>query len=288
MISTYVLLALSICAVWLPSLQFRNGLNLPPWLVLFCFAIGSAYATGIIHVAALPSLALLLLFASLAARNRATRAQGFVFGTGTALLALALAMHRLPGFNNPVLLADIRFSPDAAPFTLYANFDKGAVGLVLLALLCRRAKSFTDFSYAMRAALPVMTATTVVVLLTSVGIGFVRAEFKLSSHILMFCAANLFFAVIAEEAFFRGFLQERLASIFSSIQLGKVLAIAVSALLFGAAHFAGGAKFAALATLAGVGNALAYARSRRIEGAIATHFVLNTVHFLGFTYPYLQ
>lgn len=288
MIFTYTLLALSICAVWLPSLQFGNGLNLFPWLALFCSAIVSAYAAGIIHAAALPSLVLLLLFAFLAARNRATRAQRFVFGTGTALLALALAMHRLPGFDNPVLLADIKLSADAAPFTLYANFDKGAAGLVLIALLCRRAKSVADFSYAMHSALPVILATTVVVLITAVGIGFVRVEFKLSSHILMFFAVNLFFSVIAEEAFFRGFLQERLANVFSSARLGNAFAVAASALLFGAAHFAGGTKFAVLAALAGLGNALAYARSRRIESAIATHFVLNAAHFLGFTYPYLQ
>jgi hypothetical protein len=56
----------------------------------------------------------------------------------TGVLALALAMHKLPGFNNPLLLDRVVLSDGAAPFTLYANFDKGAVGLVLLALLCRR------------------------------------------------------------------------------------------------------------------------------------------------------
>jgi membrane protease YdiL (CAAX protease family) len=41
------------------------------------------------------------------------------------------------------------------------------------------------------------------------------------------------------------------------------------------------------ATLAGLGYAAAYLRSGRIEGAILTHFALNAVHFVAFTYPAL-
>ena len=67
----------------------------------------------------------------------------------------------------------------------------------------------------------------------------------------------------------------------------RVLPIAASALLFGLAHAGGGVVGMAMATLVGLGCALAFAATRRIEAAVLTHFAVNAVHFLGFTYPYL-
>lgn len=63
------------------------------------------------------------------------------------------------------------------------------------------------------------------------------------------------------------------------------LPVGLSSLLFAAAHLGGGLLQAAIAGLAGLGYALVHARSRRIEAAILTHFAVNAVHFLGFTYP---
>jgi hypothetical protein len=62
--------------------------------------------------------------------------------------------------------------------------------------------------------------------------------------------------------------------------------IAVTSVLFGLVHFAGGPLLIGAATLAGVGYGIAYARTRRIEAAVLAHFSLNAIHFLGFTYPY--
>jgi membrane protease YdiL (CAAX protease family) len=61
----------------------------------------------------------------------------------------------------------------------------------------------------------------------------------------------------------------------------------VSTVLFGLAHARGGPGLVVLAALAGLGYAAAYLRSGRIEGAILTHFALNAVHFVAFTYPAL-
>lgn len=288
MIITYALLALSICAVWLPSIQLAGRFNLPLWLLLFLCAATSGLATGYLQPQAMISLGIFLLFAYLAVREQASRAQRVAFGTLTALIALALAMHSFPGFNRPVLLAGVKLSPDAAPFTLYANFDKGAVGLVLLALFCRRARSGPEWANVLRKSLPIMAATFISVLVVAIGIGYVRPEFKLSTDTWIFLPANLFFTVAAEEAFFRGFLQDRLAGALASVSAGERIAVTVSALLFGLAHFAGGLAYVGLATLAGFGYALAYARTRRIESAIATHFLFNAIHFVGFTYPFIR
>jgi membrane protease YdiL (CAAX protease family) len=68
------------------------------------------------------------------------------------------------------------------------------------------------------------------------------------------------FTCVTEEAFFRGFLLAQLARGWSGSRYG-------------------------LAAVAGFGYAMAYLRTGRIEAAILTHFALNALHFLAFTYP---
>lgn len=63
--------------------------------------------------------------------------------------------------------------------------------------------------------------------------------------------------------------------------------MACSALLFGAAHPGGGVMYAILAVIAGIGYAVAYQRTQRIEAAIIVHTALNAVHSIAFTYPYI-
>ncbi len=288
MILTYTLLALSIGSVWLSPIPVTRWLYLPPWLLLFLCAAASGLTAGYLRSPAIMSLGIFLLFAYLAQHKKASRTQRMAFSTLTALIALALATHRLPGFSYPTLLADIQLSPDAASYTLHANFDKGAVGLILLALFCRRTRSIAECVDVMRKSLPVMAMTFASVLALAISIGYIRPEFKLPAVTWIFLSTNLFFTVAAEEAFFRGFLQDRLAGLLSSFHVGKGITVAVSALLFGLAHGAGGTTYMGLATLVGFGYALAYARTQRIESAITAHFLFNALHFIGFTYPYIQ
>jgi membrane protease YdiL (CAAX protease family) len=83
-------------------------------------------------------------------------------------------------------------------------------------------------------------------------------------------------------------LQDRLALSLARFRFGPLLAVACSALLFGAAHMAGGGTYVLLATVAGLGYAYAYYVTQRIEAAIIVHFAVNAVHFIGFTYPHLN
>jgi membrane protease YdiL (CAAX protease family) len=69
------------------------------------------------------------------------------------------------------------------------------------------------------------------------------------------------------------------------VRYGSGVAVAASAVLFGLAHFAGGASYIVLATAAGLGYAIVYQRTQSIEMSMLAHFALNTTHFLLFTYP---
>lgn len=284
---TFGLLGLSICAVWIDPIQVRKH-YLHPWSLLFICACTSGLLFGYLKLIGIVALSLFGCVAYLAARSNANRLQKIVFGTITAMLALALAMHRVPGFNNPAILVNMQFSADAPPFTQYANFDKGAVGLILLAFFCNRSSSISGFLGILKRTSPIAIATTTCVIATAIVIGFVRPDFKLSWTTPVFLATNLFFTVVAEEAFFRGFLQDRLAASLHQFRFGVHISIVFSAVIFGIAHIGGGISYFLLAIIGGFGYAYAFSISRRIEAPIFIHFMLNTVHFIGFTYPSLN
>ncbi len=285
---TFGLLGLAICAAWLPSFRIGQRFLIVPWLLPFFGAIMAGMLSNHLGWPAIAELGLLGTAAHLAGRPEAPRSQRIVFGSLAAVLALALAMHKLPGFNNPVLLADMKFSADAKPFTQYANFDKASVGLLFLVFLCNRSRSTVEWQEVLRRTMPVALLTAVAVIGAALALGHIRPDLKLPPFTPVFLAANLLFTCVAEEAFFRGFLQERLAGSLDRFRFGGLVAVLCSAILFGLAHAAGGARYVMLATVTGAGCGYAYSLVRRIEAPIITHFMLNAIHFVAFTYPQLQ
>ena len=285
---SFSLLALAICAVWLPPLRIGARSPIPIWPLPLIGAIAAGLLAGYLSWSAIAELGVFAIAAWCAGRAEASRWKRILYGSITAVMALALALHKLPGFNNPVLIAAIKFTTDAKAFTLFANFDKAAVGLILLAFLCKRAGSALEWQEILRRTAPIALLTSAATIAVALAIGLVRLDLKLPPFTPLFLVTNLLFTCVAEEAFFRGFLQERLARLLDRFRFGGHAAILCSAVLFGLAHAAGGARYALLATITGLGCAYAYSIVRRIEAPIITHFMLNAVHFVGFTYPQLQ
>lgn len=283
-IAAFVLLGLAVVAVWVPPVAVKQK-AWPVWPALLAAAAVAGVVYGVLSPAAWLSLAVLtgLCWSS-------QRAQGAWRSTLTALaalLALTMSLHKLPGFHNPTLYVGARFTPDAVPFTSYVNFDKGAAGLLLLAFFARRSHRWTDATRAALRAAPWAALTIAVTLGTAWAIGLLRPAPKLPPWAAVFLASNLLFTCVAEESFFRGLIQERLARVRRFGRAAPWVAAAASALLFGAAHAGGGLAYVSVATLAGLGYAAVYARTRAIEPAIVTHFAVNTIHFVAFTYPAL-
>jgi membrane protease YdiL (CAAX protease family) len=286
MLLAFALLGLSICSAWLPPIPAGAGRSIPPWVILFLGAVLSGLCSGLLAWPALLALAGLgaTAWASQQPGHRLVR--GFLTATA-ALLALALAFHLVPGFSNPVFARGVQLSADAAPIILNANFDKGAAGLFLLVFFCRRATSRTEWRALWVPTFFTAAITTVVVIGIALAAGYVRPDMKLPSFTLAHLVKTLLWTCVLEEAFFRGLLQERLMRAVQARPAWQWLPVTVSSLAFGLAHAGGGMTLMALATVAGLGYSLAYASTRRIEAAVLTHFTLNTVHFLGFTYPHV-
>jgi len=284
----FLLLALAIALVWVPSLPLGHR-RLPPWTLAFgaaCIAGALAPTPPVLAPAALAELAVL---AALAWGGAAAPAWRGALSALAAVLALALSLHLLPGFHPAVLFHDVRLTPDAAPFALALGFDKAAAGLLLLAAFSTRVTSWRQFASQLPAIVAAALATSVVAIGIALAAGCVRFEPKWGEAGPAFLVANLLFTCVAEEAFFRGLIQERLMRLAETRRqpAWTWIAIALSTLLFGLAHAGGGATWMAVATVAGLGYSAIYARTRTIEGAILVHLAVNAAHFLAFTYPRL-
>jgi len=136
---TFGLLALTVVLLWAPLPGIRRQ-SAWPWCGGLVLAIGAGLHAGILDWRALLSIA---VFAGLAwgvreANNRYARALLLVL---TTVAALALALHKAPGFHNPMLAEGIRFSSDGVVFSLWANFDKAVVGIVLVGVFCGSARA---------------------------------------------------------------------------------------------------------------------------------------------------
>ena len=283
MLLTFILLGLSICSVWAPNIPFAS---IPLWVPLYIGAIISGLSTGYLTWPAVPSLAMLSAIAW-ASQHQSNTVLRTILVTIAAILALIMALHYLPGFANPIIVDGVRITSRAAPYTLYANFDKGAAGLILLVFFSRRVRTFDDLRVIIKPTLAATVATVVVVLGVALVVGYVRPEPKFPYFTLAFLAINLLFVCVAEEAMFRGLIQERLIVAVTDRRYLVWLPVVVSTVLFAVAHASGGPRVLLFAGMAGLGYSIIYNYTRKIESAIFVHFVVNAVHFFGFTYPFI-
>ncbi|AOR70222.1 CAAX protease [Burkholderia stabilis] len=202
-----------------------------------------------------------------------------------AALAIALSLHLIPGFHNPLVIAPTRFTPDAVPFTMYLNLDKPLVGLWLLWVLPWIAPDVA-LSRALRTGAVAAVATAAVCLAGALALGMVGWAPKWPPSGWLWLVNNLLLVTLTEEALFRGYVQGGLTRALRAFTWGPWVALAIGAVLFGAAHAAGGWQWIVLGTVAGIGYGLAWRRGGLLASALA-HAGLNVVHFGLFTYPML-
>ncbi|CDH18581.1 CPBP family intramembrane metalloprotease [Xenorhabdus bovienii] len=190
-----------------------------------------------------------------------------------------LFMHYIPGFNNLKYLDKVQVGPLSAPFSMYFNFDKALIPFILLfcmpSLFTRKpvAEAFPHVWAALIVAIPALLGL-------ATELGGLAVELHLPNWFPAFVVANIFFVSLAEEALFRGYLQQKLSQL-----INPYLALVITSLIFGAAHFAGGSLLMIFATLAGLIYGLAWMWSGRLWVAVAFHVSLNLGHLLFFTYP---
>ncbi|MCX8515260.1 MAG: CPBP family intramembrane metalloprotease, partial [Burkholderiales bacterium] len=201
------------------------------------------------------------------------------------LIALAFETHKIPGFNNLLIWHKIQFTPDAVPFTLYWNFDKTIVGIIILGVTLNLAHTVTAWKDLWSKVIVRLPLVIFIILILTLLFGYVRFEPKLPHNLWLWLVSNLLFTCVAEEGLFRGFLQQSLQQL--KFCYANYIAIIIPAIIFGLMHYAGGIKYVILASVAGILYGWVYKVTQRIEASILTHFLLNLTHILLFTYPAL-
>lgn len=267
----------------------------PTWALAWLLAVALAWLGGVLDAqgtcALLACIGLASWWHRSADRHHGTRTGAFVPWVIGAL-ALALALHAVPGIHNPLVLDRIQWRPGDQPFSLSASFDKACAGLLMLATVAPRCTSLASA----RALPSPVGQAALLTTVAALGLGWAWGLTEpapswpsVPDHpeaVPLFLALNLFVTCLAEEAFFRGLIQSALMKRWGGWgTTGLVAAIALPAALFGLAHLAGGPKMAVLAAVVGLGSGWAFARTGRIEAAVLVHFAVNAVHLLAFTYP---
>lgn len=282
----YGLLTAAIIGLWLPPFaapRFRTVF----WNLCFLLSAGYAIGSGLLEPVALLSIAALFLSVYVTERESLPIHVRFVSFLAIVGISLIMMVHLAPGFVPVTLIDDVRLSPDALPYRKSLNFDKPVIGLAILAFGPRLLSTPAEWKRMTRTAVPYFPAVVIVLLLLSFALGYVRLDVKWPAFGWGWMWTNLFFTCVSEEALFRGVLQRHLERLLNRYRNGARLALGVAAACFGLAHFAGGLKYVILATAAGWGYGIVFQRTGSIEASILTHFGLNTVHFIFFTYPAL-
>ncbi len=249
----------------------------------------AAIVLGIIagHVELL-GLGLILLFGALFylsyhAKNKWVRRSLFII---VLSCSLAIMLAPVPGINNWQIV-QLYITEDAIPYTMRFTFDKALIGLFFIWFSVYTLANEGQWKRVLKVGSLCGLAAIAVLLPLSFALGYVKFDLKLTPFFYLWALNNLIFVSIAEEAIFRGMIQQSLMNVWQNYAIGKWLALVISAMLFGAVHYKGGSKYMVLAGVAGLLYGYAYMKTRKIEASILTHFMVNSVHFVFFTYPAL-
>ncbi|HEJ9488127.1 TPA: CPBP family intramembrane metalloprotease [Proteus mirabilis] len=256
------------------------GFNRTLAFITLIFTALSAFITGVITWQTLPVIFSILLLAFAYSRYKKQPLLRAIIILALVIIASGLTFHLIPGFNNLRYLSHAIIGMKSAPFSFYFNADKALLPFIFLIFIptlfvCNPLKKANKLQWAMLIiAIPAL-------LLIAVKLGGLAIELHLPSWLPAFILANLFFVSLAEEALFRGVIQQTL-----SRYLPPYVALLIAAIIFGLAHFAGGLLLIIFASLAGIIYGLAWMWSGRLWVSTAFHFALNLTHLLFFTYPF--
>ncbi|MEZ6931553.1 lysostaphin resistance A-like protein [Aeromonas sp. S16(2024)] len=266
---TLIWLALGLAVLLCLARQQKSGL-----ILLGVALLTALWLDRLGPVAALVSLAGLLL-----AWRTPTLPQPWrgVALTLVLLWALALTLHLVPGFDNLKVLDRVQAGPASVPFNMYLNLDKP---LIFFGLLLAWPALLGPGGAIRWRPLALLILPLAALLIAAWQLGALKPEVGLPHWWWLFAFNNLLFSCVAEEALFRGLIQQGVAS-----RSKPWVGLLIASLLFGAAHLAGGPLLVLFAALAGACYGLAFLLSGRLGVAIAIHFLFNFAHLALFTYP---
>ncbi len=275
----FVLASSFICFYFIQNRYFRLG--------IFSLALFLGVVAGRLDWIGVVLIILFggLFYSSIHANKPLVRKLAFLV---TLLCSIAIMLIDMPGIFNWQAVYRLYITDDAIPYSMAFTFDKSLIGLFFIWFSSYSLANEGKWKPVLKTGFLAGCAAAVVLLPLSLGLGYVAFDFKLTSLFFLWAIHNLLFVSIAEEALFRGMIQRFLMTQLQHFAWGKWVALIITAALFGAAHFKGGMNYMLLAGVAGLFYGYAFIKAKKIEASILTHFMVNTIHFIFFTYPALQ
>jgi len=273
----YGSLLFAMAALWSDN---RLISKVEPWIPFAIMAVGLGWFFGFLTIV---SILYVLVFGG--AVYLYYKSQDSVYFLLVLILTVPLLTHlHFNGFHNYRVLDAVSITEDAVPFSLYFNFDKTLIGLFIIGFgfKSRKVNNTAIYRY-----IPIYLVTQAALLMgLALILGYTRFDVKIPGFTLVWALINIFFVCHAEEALFRGLIQKKLETVLN-FRYGRWFALFIASLLFGLAHYKGGAAYVLLASVSGLFYGHIFQKMENIASSILLHFFFNLLHLLLFTYPAL-
>lgn len=202
--------------------------------------------------------------------------------------------HKMPGFNNSIILNHIKISPTSSYFSMNINFDK-VICALLIFIMDPYIKSPIPISMTqIKDTAIILIMCILFLIIPAMYIEYIKFDPKIPDITLIWIINNLFFVSFSEEVIFRGYIQNRLhiQNRLGKYRLGKfrinaTTSIFVSSFFFGLYHIDKGIIFVIFSAICGLFYGYAFYKTQKnILCSMLVHFLLNFCHFICFTYPH--
>lgn len=205
------------------------------------------------------------------------------------LLSAGLILHKLPGYQGFLMAEHVALKANSLPTSVYLNVDKALFSWSALCFVPLFRRSLPSRSHA-HWWLPLLCVPLgiAIVIFIAIETSIVTWQTAVPDYFTYIAISNLINTCVAEELLFRGllfkFVKRKLPDTLST-PARRVLVLTITSIVFGVAHFAGGASYVLVATAAGLLYGTVYWLTGRIIFAALTHWLLNITHMLLLTYP---
>ncbi len=282
-IATFSCLLLTTASLYMPNIK-----NVESWWIALLLTCTVGAITGSIEMGGGLILAGFAYLLYLLKKESTPNWTKVLLRILTSAIFVGIAIHLVPLYHNVLMIDQQIVKPNSSLYSIYWNFDKSLIGMVLIGAFVRTSKNIKSVCKGI--ALPVLI-TIIITLILGVLLSLIKPQIVQQNiwlkFVLLFAPAQLLSTCLAEEAFFRGFVQSGMkkALVKRNYKHSAYIAIGISALLFGLVHLGAGISYAIVSTAAGIGYGYVYNKTGRIESAIVCHFLLNLTHYTFFTYP---
>ncbi|MDH5730257.1 MAG: hypothetical protein OEZ58_14770, partial [Gammaproteobacteria bacterium] len=126
------------------------------------------------------------------------------------VLTLLLLHHSVPFYEPWILYSDIVLHENSPATGMSIKLDNAVVGVVIIALATTRASTLQQWKTLLYKSLPYNVGTVAILISIAVYFNFLQFSFVESNYIVPTLISFLFFTCLAEEAFFRVYVQGNL------------------------------------------------------------------------------